>query len=274
MNVTEDDQMIEKFSTTAFDPAFRDSILPWACRAYAHGFHAFRCQHIGHLLAELGITIQDRVAVWTGFRKCFPQLLHYPGAGWMFRDIEMEDLASTVFNDEETIQDSEGEGRDGEEVHGHDDLAVIAKESRPALAGVVGKGQAPEVPRDGAFRDIEAEFQKLPVNSRSTPGGIFFSHLSDESSNLAIDFWPAKGLRARAKAPEQPKASPMPGDHGFWFNDDQNTAPFWPKTAEQNPKYSILDSQPRARVSVVCRFWGFSVLKLGFHRSSDCLGRT
>ena len=166
----------------------------------------------------------------------------------MFRDIEMEDLASTVFDDEETIQDSEGEGRHGEEVHGRDDLAVIAEKSRPALAGVVGRGQAPEVPRDGAFRDIEAEFQKLPVNSRSTPGGIFFSHLSDESSNLAIDFWPAKGLRARAKAPEQPKASPMPGDHGFWFNDDQNTAPFWPKTAEQNPKYSILDSQPRARV--------------------------
>jgi hypothetical protein len=33
----------------------------------------------------------------------------------MFRDIEMEDLASTVFDDEETIQDSEGKGRHGEE---------------------------------------------------------------------------------------------------------------------------------------------------------------
>ena len=93
--------MIEKLSATAFDPAFRDSILPRACRAYAHAFHAARCQFIGHLLAKLGITIQDRVAVRTRFRKCFPQLLHYPGAGWVFRDVEIEDPASIVFDDEE-----------------------------------------------------------------------------------------------------------------------------------------------------------------------------
>ena len=39
----------------------------------------------------------------------------------------------------------------------------------------------------------------------------------------------------------------MPGDNGFWLNDDQDMAPCRPKTAEQNPKYSILGSQPRAR---------------------------
>ena len=114
MNVIEDDQVIEKLSATASDPAFRDSILPRACRAYACGFHAAGCQQLGYLLAKLGITIQDRVAVRTRFRKCFSQLLHYPGAGRVFRDVEMEDPASTVFDDEKTIQDSEGEGRHGE----------------------------------------------------------------------------------------------------------------------------------------------------------------
>ena len=39
----------------------------------------------------------------------------------------------------------------------------------------------------------------------------------------------------------------MPGDNGFWLNDDQDKAPCRPKTAEQNPKYSILGSQSRAR---------------------------
>jgi hypothetical protein len=39
----------------------------------------------------------------------------------------------------------------------------------------------------------------------------------------------------------------MPGDNGFWFDDDQDVAPSRPKTAEQNPKYSILDSQLRMR---------------------------
>jgi hypothetical protein len=40
----------------------------------------------------------------------------------------------------------------------------------------------------------------------------------------------------------------MPGDNSFWLNDDQDVPPGRPKLAEQNPKYSILDSQPRVRL--------------------------
>jgi hypothetical protein len=175
-------------------------------------------------------------------------LLHYPGAGWVFRDVEMVDPASTLFDDEETIQDMEGEGRYEEEVHGRDDLALIAKESRPELAGVVGRGKTPDIAGDGAFGDVEAEFQKLTVNSRSAPVKILVHHPPDESSNLGIDPWPAKALWARSKVPEQPKASPMPGDNGFWFDNDKDISPCRPKPAEQNPKYLILHSQPWARI--------------------------
>ena len=75
MNVIEDDYEIEEFPAAASDPAFRDSILPRTCRANAHGFHATLYQHIGHLCAELGITIPDRVAVRARYRRSFPQLL-------------------------------------------------------------------------------------------------------------------------------------------------------------------------------------------------------
>ena len=40
----------------------------------------------------------------------------------------------------------------------------------------------------------------------------------------------------------------MPGDHGFWFDDNQDVAPCRPKAAKQSPKYPILDSQPRVRL--------------------------
>ena len=33
----------------------------------------------------------------------------------------------------------------------------------------------------------------------------------------------------------------MPGNHGFWLNDDQDVAPRKPQTAEQNPEYPIVD---------------------------------
>jgi hypothetical protein len=40
----------------------------------------------------------------------------------------MEDLASAMFNDEETMPNPKGEGWDGEEMHGCNDLAMIAQE--------------------------------------------------------------------------------------------------------------------------------------------------
>ena len=145
-------------------------------------------------------------------------------------------------------QDSEGESRHGEEVHGRDDLAVIAQESSPEFPCLLGRRQAPDVARNCTFRDLEAEFEKFTVNPGSAPGGILLHHPPDERSNLGIDLWPAKALWPRAKAPEQPKASAMPGDNGFWFDNNQDVAPCRPKAAEQNPKYSILDSQPRVRL--------------------------
>jgi hypothetical protein len=108
----------------------------------------------------------------------------------------MEDPASTVFDDEETIQDSEGQGRHSEEVHGHDHIAVILEESSPELAGLLARIRAPEIARNSAFGDVEPEFQKLPVNSRSAPACILLYHPPDEGSNLGIDFWPAKILWA------------------------------------------------------------------------------
>jgi hypothetical protein len=70
----------------------------------------------------------------------------------------------------------------------------------------------------------------------------------DQTPQLGICFWSAFVIGTGSKAPEQTKASAMPGDNGFWFDDDQDVAPSRPKPAEQNPKYSILHSQARARM--------------------------
>ena len=112
----------------------------------------------------------------------------------MFRDVEMENPASTVFDDEETVQDSEGESWHREEIHGRNGFAVIAQESSPEFPCLLGRRQAPEIARNAAFRDVEAKFQKLTVNSRSAPRGILVHHTPDQRSNLGIDLWLARGL--------------------------------------------------------------------------------
>jgi len=102
--------VIEKLSATAPDPALCNSILPRACRTDPCGVHASGCQQFGDLVTKLAVTIKNRIAVRTRFRKCLSHLLYYPGAGRVFGDVEMEDPTSTVFDDEKTIQDLEREG--------------------------------------------------------------------------------------------------------------------------------------------------------------------
>lgn len=103
MNLVKDDDMIEKLISTAFDPAFRNSVLPRTREACACGLHSAGCEEIGYLLAKLGITIQNHVAAWTRSAKSLPQLLHNPMSCRMFCHIEMEDLASAVIDDEKTV---------------------------------------------------------------------------------------------------------------------------------------------------------------------------
>jgi hypothetical protein len=61
-----------------------------------------------------------------------------------------------MLDDEETIQDSERQGRHREEVHGRNDLALIAKESSPKPAGVHGRRQAPAIAGHGTLGDVQS----------------------------------------------------------------------------------------------------------------------
>ena len=81
---------------------------------------------------------------------------------------------------------------------------------------------------------------------QAAEGGMLLRHPPDDRSNLGIDLWLATTPSLRAEAPEQTKASTMPSDQGFGFHKDEGLAPCRPKAAEQNPKYSIPDSQLRA----------------------------
>jgi len=91
MSFIEGNYMVQKFSTAASDPALSNSILPRTLEACPFGFDATGYQQIRHILVELRISIQNRIAAGTRFRESFSQLLNYPRIGRMFRDIEMKD---------------------------------------------------------------------------------------------------------------------------------------------------------------------------------------
>ena len=103
-------------------------------------------------------------------------------------DVEVQDLASSVFDDEKAVAQLKSHGRHGEEVESGDHLAVILEEGQPALAGVAPAVDTPEMPRHGPFRDDDAEFPKFSVDLGCAPACIRFRQPVDERRISAVIF--------------------------------------------------------------------------------------
>ena len=78
MLVAQRDHVIEKLPAHGAHPPFGDSVLPRSADARSFGLKAGRLQERHDVPVELRIPVHDHVAVGTGVRKCFAQLLNHP----------------------------------------------------------------------------------------------------------------------------------------------------------------------------------------------------
>ena len=94
----------------------------------------------------------------------------------MFRDIEMENLASAVFDNEKAVQDAKSQSRHGEEVHGREMQRFGdcgGKQTR--ACGCRRRRPAPDIAGDVALGNVQAKFEELVVNSRRAQEGFSFA---------------------------------------------------------------------------------------------------
>jgi hypothetical protein len=90
-------------------------------------------QEVDDIGVELGVTIQNHVAMAARFREGFAELLDHPLRGWMASHIAVQDHPSSMLDDKETIEQLERHGRHSEGVHRHDHLTVVLQEGQPTL---------------------------------------------------------------------------------------------------------------------------------------------
>ena len=159
----------------------------------------------------------------------------------MLGDIEVDDAAAVVADDEETVEHVEGERRHGEEAHRSDSLAVIAQKGQPTLAGLRMSGRSPHPAGDGGLRHVETEHQKFAVDARRAPGRILDNHAEDQLVDLFGDS-PATAdsfSRLAEHRPVQPEPTPVPPSHRFWQNENQRFFPSRPESACHNPEQLV-----------------------------------
>lgn len=150
------DYMIQQFPAAAPYPTLGSSVLPRTAIGGSGWPAAHGLEPLGHLSIELRIAVQDQVSRCALLGEGFSQLLRDPLAGGMFRGVEVEDSPPAVADQEEAVQNPEGGGRNGKEVHGGDRLAMVVQEEQPALPCIPPTVHSGEIPRDGTFGNVKA----------------------------------------------------------------------------------------------------------------------
>ena len=87
----------------------------------------------------------------------------------MTGNVEVQDPAPAMLDDEEGVPQLEGQRGHGEEVEGHDPFPMVSQESQPALGRIAAAPQASQISGDRALGDLEAKLQKFPVDPRCIP---------------------------------------------------------------------------------------------------------
>jgi hypothetical protein len=131
--------------------------------------------------------------------------------------VEVQNLPTSVFNDEEAVQHLEGHRGYGEEVERSDHLPVIPEEGQPSLARITAAPNPLQIPGYGSFGDNEAQFLECSMDPGRSPGRILFGQAADECPNFGSSFRSVSRC-SRLPLPEESKSRPMPADDCLWFD--------------------------------------------------------
>jgi hypothetical protein len=112
------DDLVQDLAKNTPYPSFRDPVLPGRLDARPFWFQTRRRQKRNHVNIEFRIVGEDQVSIWGSFGKRFAQLLDDPVRSRVTRNVEMQDLPSPMFDDQEAVQQPERHRGHGEEVEG------------------------------------------------------------------------------------------------------------------------------------------------------------
>src|SRR5260370_25841353 len=95
-------------------------------------------------------------------------------------------------DDEKAVEHSEGQRRDGKEIHRGDSFPMIAEKGRPSLGRLRIPRRSPHPTQHGSLRKIEAKHFQFAVDARCAPGSIFRDHSKDEILQFLADVFSAR----------------------------------------------------------------------------------
>ena len=161
-------------------------------------------------------------------------MLNNPSRRRVERGVEVNDVPTTVLDDEEAVQQPERRGGHGEQIHGGDIVFMVAQESHPSFQLVGLRGTPRQVSRHRALGDDETELGELSMDAWRPPAVL--RHRADEATNLGINPRPTGMAALRDLCPVPSESVAMPTGYGVRVDDEQAARPHGPRTSKGNPE--------------------------------------
>ncbi len=181
MALVENDHVIEQVPAAVPDESLGHAVLPGTLKTGPLGLDVEVLDHFNNVHAKARAAVKDQILRRGVIGKCLTQLLDYPGTGWMFGGVEVQNPSPVVIHDKEAIQHAESERLHSKEVHRRDDLAMIGQECRPTLLWLRIPGSFSHPSQYRALGDLEAEHLEFTVNPWRSPGPILCHHAETAS---------------------------------------------------------------------------------------------
>ena len=108
-------------------PAFRGPVLPRRLNTRALRPKARCLQQGNHIGIEFRVVVEDGIPIRTSLGKRFPQLLDHPLGSRMASDVEVQNPAPAMLDDEEAVQKLECHRGHRKKVEGDDHLTMASE---------------------------------------------------------------------------------------------------------------------------------------------------
>src|ERR1700694_1570665 len=252
MALIENNHVVEQIPAAGAYPAFRNTVLPWTSEACPHWSDTEALQGLGHFSIELRAMIKDQVARGRVKWERLAQLLNDPCARRMTSPLTLKNKPPVMRDDEKAVEHSEGQSRDGKEIHRGDGFPMIAEKGRPSLGRLRTPRRPPHPAQHGSLRKIEAKHFQFAVDARCAPGSIFRDHAKDEIAQFLADAFSARANSTpREPRPIQLEPCTVPANNSLWLDEDQRVPPFRPEPAQDHPEQLVGSRDQRARIPLL-----------------------
>ena len=207
MPLAKHNDMVKAIPPDRSDKPLRTSVLPWRSRRNRPIPNAHRSKTAEKDIAIDAISVANDISRRLLPPVCLCQLPGNPFGARMRGYTQPQKLATTVLQDQQSVQQPKRDRRDQEQIHRCDAVGMIAKEGLPAL-----RRRRPP-PRHilchRGLSDVDAKLEEFAVYPRSAPKRICDTHLANETANVARRRRPATA-RSGFPAPIGSEACTVP----------------------------------------------------------------